>query len=463
MKIENGLKLSALSAPVERLFALAAEKTLALDRRWQQGDGAPVFTIAGSYTARAWTAWTQGFQFGNALLAFEITGDRRLLEVGRKATVREMAEHLTHTGVHDHGFNNLSTYGQLRRLMLEGAIERNEWELAFYELALKVSGAVQAARWTNLGGGEGYICSFNGAHSLFIDTIRTVRICGVSHMLGHALMGEQDAKINLLGRLLRHGKTTAKFNLYYGEGRDIYDTPERRGRTSHEAIFNVASGAFRCPSTQQGYSAFSTWTRGLSWAMLGFAEELEFLATLPESEFTAAGAGTKAEIMAIFERAARAACDFYMDQAAALDGICYWDTGAPELHRLGDWKSRAAEPCNDFEPVDSSASAIAAQGLLRLGHYLGATGERYFQAGLTVSRRLLEDEYLALNPAHEGILLHSVYHRPNGWDTIPAGAKVPAGESSMWGDYHLLELGTLLLKLTKGSYYTFFGAEGAGK
>ena len=56
-----------------------------------------------------------------------------------------MATHVSHVGVHDHGFNNLSTYGNLRRLMREGRIAANEWELAFYELAIKTSGAVQAA------------------------------------------------------------------------------------------------------------------------------------------------------------------------------------------------------------------------------------------------------------------------------------------------------------------------------
>ncbi len=68
-----------------------------------------------------------------------------------------MAEHLSHTGVHDHGFNNISTYGQLRRLMLKGRMDTNEWELHFYELALKVSGAVASlpldaafTRWPRL-------------------------------------------------------------------------------------------------------------------------------------------------------------------------------------------------------------------------------------------------------------------------------------------------------------------------
>ena len=99
-----------------------------------------------------------------------------------------------------------------------------------------------------------------------------LRVCGMAHLLGHALLGEQDERVNLLGRLLAHAKTSAQYNIYYGEGRDHYDVPELRGRTAHEAIFNPASGAFRCPSSQQGYSPFTTWTRGLAWAMLGFAE-----------------------------------------------------------------------------------------------------------------------------------------------------------------------------------------------
>src|SRR6185503_6710511 len=139
---------------------------------------------------RGWTEWTQGFQYGLPILAFDATDDRELLEMGRRNTVQRMAPHITHTGVHDHGFNNLSTYGNLRRLMREGRITHNEWELHFYGLALKASGAVQAARWSGVmvrepsgyaaGSSQlGYIFSFNGPHSLFVDTMRTIRILGV--------------------------------------------------------------------------------------------------------------------------------------------------------------------------------------------------------------------------------------------------------------------------------------------
>lgn len=458
MKVERQRTPQELAPAITRLFELASEKTKRIAARWQVSMGAPVVTRAGEYAGRNWTQWTQGFAYGNAILCYDITRDAKLLQIGRENTLQHMAEHITHIGVHDHGFNNLSTYGQLRRLMHEGIIPHNEWEMNFYELALKSSGAVQAARWTDLPEGAGFIHSFNGSHSLFIDTMRTIRICGVAHALGHTLLGEQDRSISLLERLLTHAKTSSRFNIYYGEGRDSYDTPELRGRTVHEAVFNPRSGTFRCPSTQQGYSAFTTWTRGLAWAVLGYAEELEFLATLPESDFIAIGEH-KADALAIMEKSARATCDFYIQQGTASDGICYWDTGAAQMHKLGDWMGRPADPFNDYEPVDSSASAIAAQGLLRLGRVLGKDGEAYFQAGLAVADTLLQEPYLSTSAAHEGILLHSIYHRPNGWDYTPPGAKIPQGESSMWGDYHMLELGLLLHRLAQDKYYTFFDAE----
>ncbi|MGC2403845.1 MAG: hypothetical protein WA510_28890 [Acidobacteriaceae bacterium] len=453
MQADRSLKAQHLLPAINRCLELASKKTVALDRRWKHSDGAPVITAAGRYTTRSWTQWTQGFQYGNALLCFELTGDRDLLAIGQGHVVADMAGHVTHIGVHDHGFNNISTYGNLRRLMLEGRIPLNEWGLHFCELALQASGAVQAARWTPLKDGLGYIYSFNGPQSLFIDTMRTLRICCMADMLGHALHGEQDQRISLLDRALAHAKTSARYNVYYGEGRDHYDLPGLRGRTVHEALFNPISGVFRAPASQQGYSPFTTWTRGLAWSMVGFPELIEFLEAHPPEQ---------QDILPILEKAARACCDFYLQQASASDGICYWDTGAPLLHRLGDWQTKPADPYNDYEPVDASASAIAAQGLLRLGHLLGADGEAYTQAGLTIAAHLLEEPYLSVKEDHEGLLLQSIYHRPNGWDYTPPGAKVPCGESSMWGDYHLLELCLLITRMANASYYTFFGVHHAG-
>jgi hypothetical protein len=153
-----------------------------------------------------------------------------------------------------------------------------------------------------------------------------------------------------------------------------------------------------------------------------------------------------------------------VDAAAAADGVPYWDTGAPGLAALGDWGSRAADPFNDHEPVDSSAAVVAAQGLLRLGRLLerrGQGGERYEQAGLRVLETLFDEggPYLSTAPDHQGLLLHSVYHRPGGWDHVPAGARTPRGESSQWGDYHAREVALYVQRLARGGReMTFFGS-----
>jgi unsaturated chondroitin disaccharide hydrolase len=453
LKINQEITPGNLEAKLEKLWALSGKKIVAIDREYDSSQGAPVFTAAGKYTTRGWTEWTQGFQFGSSILHFDATGEKWFLENGRRNTVDKMAPHLSHTGVHDHGFNNLSTYGNLLRLMKEGKIPFNEWEKSFYELAIKVSGAIQASRWTPTRNG-GFIYSFNGPHSLFVDTIRSCRILMVSHLLGHTLMAENDAWISLLQRALQHMESTARYSVFYGEGRDSYDV---WGRTAHEAVFNTNDGNFRCPNSQQGYTGFSTWTRGLAWAMLGFAEEIELLETLPAA--MTEHIGNFQSLKEIFVTAARATCDFYIENTPT-DGIPYWDTGAPNLHRLGDYLSQPANPFNDWEPVDASAAAIGTQGLLRLGKFLGPSddGRKYWQAGLTVMDRLMEEPYLSTDESHHGLLLHSIYHQPNGWDYVPPGSRIACGESSMWGDYHLREAALCLTRMNRNEgYYTFFG------
>ena len=467
--------------------AAASSRTLA--SRWPEDRGTPVFTVGGEYTTRGWTEWTQGFQYGIAILAGEMLGDDERIAWARAKTIERMAPHLTHTGVHDHGFNNVSTYGNLLRLA-RGSVADNSAggaakntvgagspigtasETDFYELALKVSGAVQVARWTELPDELGYVPSFNGAHSLFADTIRSMRSPAVAYKIGHKLLGEQDKNISLLRRLLQHAETTARYNVYFGTGRDGYDVA---GRVVHESIFNPKSGSYRCPSTQQGYSPFTTWTRGLSWVVTGFAELVEFALLLTDDEVAKAGLSYFATKKQLLERLLSVAVmtgNFFLDCSCS-DGVPYWDTGAPGIDP--ETLKKPASPYTVTEPIDASASAIAASGLLRMGHCLTKrrgeleaagvavagplseeVGRRLYQGGLTIASTLFGDTYLATDEGHEGVLLHSVYHHPNRWDHIPEGASAPAGESSMWGDYHLVELALLISRLADGGYYSPF-------
>ena len=171
----------------------------------------------------------------------------------------------------------------------------------------------------------------------------------VSHALGHHYMDEGDQEISLLGRLIDHARGDGHLlGLLRRGARQLRHQP---GRTTHEAIFNTNDGQFRCPNAQQGFSGFTTWTRGLAWAMLGFPEQLEFLSTLPDEALEPFGG--RAEIEATFWRP-RAPPAISTSRNTPTDGIPYWDTGAPNLHKLGD-ESSTAPPTHSTTTSRSTA------------------------------------------------------------------------------------------------------------
>ena len=150
-----------------------------------------------------------------------------------------------------------------------------------------------------------------------------------------------------------------RYSVYYGEGRDAYDV---RGRMAHESIFNSNDGTYRCPNSQQGYSPFSTWTRGLAWAMCGFAEQLEFLADLdvPRS-------GRSRAHRVVSE--GRPGHLRFLHRPGHAPPMAF-RTGTPARPALQSWaigRAAPADPFNAHEPVDSSAAAIAAQGSAAIG------------------------------------------------------------------------------------------------
>src|SRR5881394_600532 len=79
--IDFKLTPQRLLPKIERLFELSAQKILSIEKTWKPEQGTPVFTVKGRYATRGWTEWTQGFQFGSALLQFDATGDECFLEL----------------------------------------------------------------------------------------------------------------------------------------------------------------------------------------------------------------------------------------------------------------------------------------------------------------------------------------------------------------------------------------------
>ena len=93
MKLNKEIRLNDLAHVLPGFWDYSGRKILLIEKELDPAKGAPVFTVNGKYTSRGWTEWTQGFQYGSAILQFEVSGDPQFLEIGRIATKEKMAPH----------------------------------------------------------------------------------------------------------------------------------------------------------------------------------------------------------------------------------------------------------------------------------------------------------------------------------------------------------------------------------
>ncbi len=378
----------AASASLKARFRSAIELAEAqLDRTcalWPPERPAPVHTVEGAWFRPhdLWTDWTPGFLAGQLWILAKLTGKPAWRERAEAYTIK-LAPRRFDRDVHDLGFIFLSSYGRWIDALAPDDPLRPQLEDIVVTAA-----TVQSYRW-NANGPEGFIYSFNGPQSLFVDVMMNVRL-----LFWGARRG---APSEVARRAIEHCRTSARY-LVRRDGKGLGDVS---GSVAHEAIFNTepGRGELRCLSTQQGYSPFTCWARGLAWAIYGFAEAFRYSGD-PE----------------LLETAERCA-EFYLRNTPA-GLVPYWDYGAPGIPN---------------EPLDSSAAAIAGCGFDLLARLAPAErAERYRSACTEIASTLTSDSFLARpGGKEEGILLHAVYHRPKAWGV---DASVP------WGDYFYLEL-----------------------
>ena len=92
--IDLNLNAADLAPKLARLWESSAPKLESIERSCPPGTAAPVFTVEGRYTARGWTEWTQGFQYGSAILHYDATGDESFLRLGRGDRLARVAARL---------------------------------------------------------------------------------------------------------------------------------------------------------------------------------------------------------------------------------------------------------------------------------------------------------------------------------------------------------------------------------
>lgn len=327
---------------------------------------APMYTVGGRWKREGelWTHWCEGFYPGICWLLHRHTGDPAW-RAAAEHTSKPLEPRRFDRKVHDLGFLFFSTY--LRWYHRTG-------DPALRDVLIDAGRTLALRRQKG-----GYLSSFMGPESLFIDIMMNVGIIFWAANVTH------DADLRQIA--LEHCRTSALYLV----------RPD--GGTAHEAIFDGDTGRFLRESTQQGWKPESTWSRGLAWAIYGFTAahrlsgEAEFLET------------------------ARLCADFYLRQTPAVL-VPYWDYDAPV----------------DEPPLwDSSAAAITASGLWDLAEAVPdrAEQERYRGAALTILQTLCSDAFLPRKtPVWEGILRHGVYHKHKN---------LGVDESVAWGDHFFVE------------------------
>jgi unsaturated chondroitin disaccharide hydrolase len=167
------------------------------------------------------------------------------------------------------------------------------------------------------------------------------------------------------------------------------------GSTYHTYYFDLDSGAPRFGRTHQGHGDESTWSRGQAWALYGFARSARHMRR------------------DAFGEVAQRVAEVFLANTPG-DGVVYWDFDFTD---------------GSGEPKDSSASAIAACGLLELGTEPARESAKAAVQALwrTCATRGAESS--------NALLLHGTQNR---------NTNAGVDEGNLWGDYFYLEALTRL-------------------
>ena len=318
---------------IARMWALSAEKILALEKSLEpRGRLARSSPLRGRYTARGWTEWTQGFQFGSALLQFDATGDRSFLELGRERTVRA---HGAPRHAHGRARPRLQQRQHLRRPAAARA--RGPLRAPRAGSATLVRARAQGQR-RRAGRGAGRAPPTAAASSTR-STARTR--CSPTRCARCARWRSRTASATRCSRRAtarcrcssgscQHARTTARFNVYYGRGprrlrrarpRGPREPLQRRGRQlplpEHAAglLAVHAPGRAGWPGCCSASPSSSSSSR-----------------RVPDAELEPLGGRGGGRAASCSRRRARPPPT--TSSTTPADGIPYWDTGAPGLARL---------------------------------------------------------------------------------------------------------------------------------
>ncbi|WP_438348749.1 glycoside hydrolase family 88 protein [Paenibacillus sp. FA6] len=332
--------------------------------------------------------WIEGFYIGMMWLAYEYSHESSYKEAAESflANFKDRVERHVALDHHDIGFlYSLSAVAQWR---VTGSQEARAVALqaaeTLYDRFRPAMGIIQA--WGKEDDPE------NGGR-IIIDCLLNLPLLFWAY--------EQTGERKYYDIAYQHALKSQKF-LVRGDG-SSYHTFYFDPKTAH---------AFR-GGTHQGYEDGSTWTRGQSWGIYGFAlayrytKDASFLETSKQMAH-------------------------YFIQRLPEDHVVYWDFDVP---------------LEEATPRDSSASAITACGLLELVDLLDVNDpdRNIFEKAILDSMESLVNKYATTDIEDaEGLLKHASYH--------VRGDRAP-DDYMIWGDYYYLEALIRIQTGIKGYWY----------
>jgi unsaturated chondroitin disaccharide hydrolase len=333
---------------------------------------------SGKWTTSRTGDWTGGFWNGMCWLAGQATNQERY----RKWAL-DWAERLRPRAASDTVFRGfLFYYGALLGAVLLGEPK---------------------AREIALGGARGWAVSFNEKAGAFPLGAEAEEASDVGH--GEANVDTVQGAALLVWAAHEANEPRWRAMALSHARRHIEFCIREDGSVCQSASFDPATGRMLRRYTHKGIRDDSTWARAQAWAIVGY--------TLMHRWTGERG----------FLDVATRTADWWLAHAPA-DRVAFWDfddPAIPDTHR------------------DTSATAIVAASLLKLGALVpGALGRAYRAAGEATVRALVEHYVDA-----RGILSHGCYNRRLGLATR---------NELIWGSYYLFEaLNVLTGKLEPAS------------
>ncbi len=324
----------------------------------------------GTWTNSNVNDWIGGFFPGAMWYIYEQTGDTNFLNWARKWTAG-IAARTNDSSTDDIGFMINTSFGNGYRITGD----------TNYLKALK-----------------------NGAKTLGNRYNATVRSIQDDRTLGSTNF-EVILDTMMNGDLLYHvtdldGDTNLSSKIYNHQLRAMTNQVRADSSTFHRAIYSTVNGSLTFQGTRAGYTNWSTWSRGHSWAIYMFTKGYIETGYLP------------------FLDTAQRVSDYYITNVPS-DYVPYWDYQAPNIPN---------------EPRDSSAAAIAMSGMLQLCQVTTnfTNAAKYWAEAHNILESLGSSNYLAKGTSNSAILLHGTGETP----VLPT-PEIDVG--LIYGDYYFVE------------------------